>query len=234
MIDALPALGHGTLAAPAGSQSTAVAAGLLAFVLSLLVWPVVGFAIVVAHEGGHALTASMVGGKVQAIRVFARRRGETIHAGAGPVGRFFTTLAGYLGPPAFGLLGALLLHAGQSMAVLWISLVFLVLALIQMGNLLGAVAAIGTGAVMFSIIRYGSADARTFFAYVWTWFLLFGGVGSVIVTGWQNGDATSLRKRTFVPAFLWTAVFGTAAIAALIYGGGILLDMVHPHVHLAR
>jgi len=226
-------------AAPAASQSTAVAAGLLAFVLSLLVWPVVGFAIVVAHEGGHALTASVVGGKVQAIRLFGKNHakgwgGETAHRGAGPVGGFFASLSGYLGPPVFGLLGAFLLHAGYGMAVLWISLVFLILALVQMGNLLGAVVAIGTGAIMVSIIRYGSPDARTFFAYVWTWFLLFGGVGSVIATGWHNGDATNLRKKTFVPAFLWTVVFGAATVAALVYGGGILLDMIQPHLHLTR
>src|SRR5205814_8719424 len=115
-------------AAPAGSQSVVVMSGLVALVLSLIVWPVVRFAVTIAHEGGHALTASMMGGTVRSIHVYRnkdpRGRGLTTWSGVGPVGRFFTTLAGYVGPSIFGLGGSVLLAGGHSAAVLWLSLRF--------------------------------------------------------------------------------------------------------------
>lgn len=231
MLEALPALSRQASAAPAGSQLVAVTSGLVALVLSLIVWPLVLFAVIIAHEGGHALTASMMGGTVDSIHVYGkndpRGRGLTTHSGLGPLGRFFTTLAGYVGPSIFGLGGAVLLAGGHSVAVLWLSLVFLLLALLQMGNVLGRVATVATGAVLVLVLRYASPDGRTFFAYTWVWFLLFGGFGHVIATGWHSGDATTLRKRTLVPAVLWSALFGLATLAALGYGAGILLNLVY-------
>ena len=45
VFDALPALTRQASAAPAGSQSVVVMSGLVALVLSLIVWPVVRFAV---------------------------------------------------------------------------------------------------------------------------------------------------------------------------------------------
>jgi len=205
--------------------------GLVALILSLIVWPILGFAVVIAHEGGHAVTASMMGGTVKSIHLYRtndpRGRGLTRAAGVGPVGGFLMLLGGSLGPSVFGLGGAALLAGGHSDAVLWISLAFLLLALLQMKNVVGGVAAVATGAVIFLVLRYGSPDGRTFFAYTWVWFLLFGGFGHVVMSGWHRGDAGILRKKTWVPVMLWSAFFGTATLAGLVYGAGILLGLVH-------
>ncbi len=230
MIEALPALAH-KAAAPAGSLVVVVGAGLIALLLSLIVWPVVRFAVTIAHEGGHAITASMMGGTVESIHVYRnndeRGRGITFFRGVGPFGKFFTALAGYTGPSIFGLGGAVLLAGGHSVAVLWLSLVFLLLALIQMGNILGGLAAVGTGAVVILVLRYASTEGRTFFAYVWIWFLLFGGVGHVVASGWRSGDAGELKRLSLLPATIWSGFFGLATLAALVYGAGILLNLVH-------
>lgn len=229
----------GFLAAPGHpSQVVAVGAGLLAFGLSLIVWPIVRFAVTIAHEGGHALTASMMGGSVDSIHV--HRKGHPDGLGvtyfrSGPVGTFFALLAGYIGPSAFGLGGAVLLTAGRVTVVLWLSLFFLALALFQAGNLLGRFAMIVIGAVIVLVMRYGSAGQQVFFAYTWIWFLLFGGFGHVLVLqqgrkegGDTGSDAYQLRRMTFLPASLWSGFFWLLTLGALLYGGGILLGIVRP------
>ena len=232
VFEALPALASQASAAPAAPQPVVVMSGLVALVLSLIVWPVVGFAVVLAHEGGHAVTASMMGGTVKSIHMYgkndSRGRGLTRATGLGPVGGLLMLLGGSLGPSIFGLGGAVLLTGGHSDAVLWISLVFLLLALLQMKNVIGGMVAVATGAVIFLVLRYGSPDGRTFFAYTWVWFLLFGGFGHVVASHWHRGDAGTLKQKTWVPVMLWSAFFGMATLAALGYGAGILLNIVHP------
>jgi hypothetical protein len=218
------------------SKLVVVGAGLLALVIAVIAWPIVRFAITIAHEGGHAFTASMMGGAVDSIEIYRRNdprgRGVTFFR-AGPFATFLAALAGYLGPSVFGLVGALLLTKGQVKAVLWLSLVFLLLALLQSGNLLGFVSTISTGALIGAVLRYASEGQQLFFTYTWIWFLLIGGWGHVLLlqagrrSGPDNGsDAYQLRKMTFLPASLWSGLFWLGSLAALIYGAGILLGIV--------
>jgi len=214
-------------AAPAGSRMVVVGSGLLALFISLVVWPVVGFAVTVAHEGGHAITGSMMGGTVHSIRLGRGATGVTRILGGGLLGSFLTGLSGYLGPSLFGLLGAVLLTGGHDLAVLWLSLVFLLLALLQMRNILGAVATVATGALIVLVLKYAPPHGRTFFAYTWIWFLLFGGFGHVATPGrTTSADAAGLKKLTFLPATVWDGFFWLATLAGLAYGGGILLGLV--------
>lgn len=222
-----------------GSQVFIIGAGLVALGLSLVVWPIVRFVISLAHEGSHAITGSLMGATIEKIEVYRARpnqpRAATFYAKqAGPLGRFFTVLAGYLGPSAFGLAGAWLLASGHPAAVLWLSVVFLFVALLNAGNLLARVAIIIAGVVFFVVIRYASAAQQAFFAYVWIWFLLIGGFGHVLVLQRerrdgddQGSDAYRLRGMTFLPASLWSGFFWLATLVALGYGAAILVGAVH-------
>jgi hypothetical protein len=210
-----------------------VGAGLLALVLSVIFWPALRFAITIAHEGGHAVTGSVMGGRVDFIHIYRTGGGLTHVLDVGPVGGFLFVLAGYLGPSAFGLVGALLLAEDRPDLVLWLSVLFLLLALFQAGNFWGMLTMIITGAIIFMIVRNASPGGQTFFAYTWIWFLLFGGFGHVLVL--QNirkqgpdtrSDVHQLRKMTFLPASLWSGIFWLLTLAALIYGAGILLEIV--------
>jgi hypothetical protein len=213
-----------------------VGSGLLALVLSLAAWPMISFAVTIAHEGGHAISAAVMGGKVESIHVHRRRNpiaGVTKFRGVGPFGTFLTALAGYLGPSVFGLLGALMLTRGKTVVVLWLSLIFLLLALIQSGNLVGAIAIVALGTVIVVILRDTAAGTQSFLAYTWIWCLLFGGFGHVLTLQRARGqgadsgsDVVALRKMSLLPASLWSGFFWLLTLAALIYGGLILLGVV--------
>jgi hypothetical protein len=234
VIEEITALAQSDPTASAGQpQVVVIAAGLLAFVLTLTVWRVVEFAITIAHEGSHAITASMTGSAVESVRI-NRSGGATSFQDVGSLSKFLTWLAGYLGPSAFGLVGAVLLADDKVVAVLWISLFFLLLALLQSGNPLGAVVIVATGAVIVLILRYAPPGLQTFFAYTWIWLLLFGGFRDA--RGLRRlrkqgkdveSDAYQLRKLTHVPASLWSGFFWLATLVALFFGGLVLLELVH-------
>jgi hypothetical protein len=211
----------------------AISSGFLALAISLIFWPIARLAVTVAHEGGHAMTASMMGGSVTAISVSRKTGGLTETRGVGPVGSFFTAIAGYIGPSVFGLFGAALLVEGQVRAVLWISAVFLAMALLQSKNFGTAFVVICVGALLYWAIRYATEPQQTFFAYTWIWFLLIGGFGGVIaLQGIRAGgadtssDAYLLRRMTYLPSSLWSGFFWLATLAALVYGAGLLLGVV--------
>ena len=210
-------------------------AGLLALVLSVVVWPVVTVLMTIAHEGGHALTGSLLGGTVKYIKIRQTGDGVTQFApGIGPVAHFFAALAGYAGPSVFGLLGAVLLADGQVSVVLWLSLVFLVLALLSTSNWFGGVLIVVVGGVIVLVIRYATGGERTFFTYTWIWLLLFGGVVDVFAMqalrrrGGQIPDLHILRAKTYVPTSLWSGFYWLLSVVILVVGGGILLGILAP------
>ncbi|MET7397871.1 M50 family metallopeptidase [Dactylosporangium sp. NPDC005572] len=212
------------------SQLVVIGAGLTAFAVSVVVWPVVHVLITLAHEGGHAMAVSLMGGSVKSLKALRPQGGVTTFTGLGPLGRFVTALAGYVGPSAFGLAGAYLLSRGQVRTVLWISVVLLLMALFAAGSFYTRFAIIAIGAVIVMVMRKASDGQEAFFAYTWIWFLLFGGF--IHVLAFQNlrhagpdksSDAYVLRQLTFLPASLWSGLFWLASLTALVYGGGILL-----------
>lgn len=239
MNDAFIVLGQ---AATARGHSAAVSigSGLVALILTVVLWPLASFAITIAHEGGHAFTASLMGGEVTSIEVNGRRnstRGRTVRSELGPLGNFLTKLAGYLGPSVFGLIGTLLLVAGKVVDVLWLSLFFLVLALVQMRNLLGAFAVVVTGGLIVLTLRYLGGTVQAFLTYVWIWFLLLGGFAHVIglqrirAQGSDTGsDAYNLRLSTHLPASLFSGFFWLFSLLSLLYGGVLLLGIAHPRL----
>ncbi len=233
VVAALSVLAEPATSAPHHSPVLVLGTGLLALALGLVTWPIMKHTITLAHEGGHALFASLSGGTVDSVKVNRGISSATKVAGVGPLGRFLTALAGYLGPSLFGLAGALLLTGGRTVAVLWLSLLFLALMMLVVANLFGAVVLVGTGGLLFLAARYATGEAQTVAAYTWVWFLLIGGFLHVLdfrrerAKGPDTGsDAVALRAMTFLPAPLWVGFFWLATLAALLYGAAILLGRV--------
>jgi len=208
-----------------------VGAGLTALLIVGLGWAVTRYAITIAHEGGHALTASSLGVRVAGI-VIDSRGGETkSDLVPGSANDFLITLAGYVAPSLFGLGGAILLNVGQVRNVLWLSLGFLVCALFMSRNPVTVVKVGLTLLCILAVLRYAGAGFQTFFAYAWIWFLLIGGVRSVLnlsrirETGRDTvSDVYFLQKSSYLPASLWIGFYGLFSFASLVLGALILSD----------
>lgn len=237
MVQTLAGPGSEHVAVLAGGSPALVAgAGLLALVLSVVLWPVVLYAVTVVHEGGHVMTGAAMGGKVRSVKL-SRAGGVTDIEGLGPFGSFLTGLSGYVLPSVFGLVDAVLLRRDQVSAVLWLSLLFLIMMLIQAGNVLAAFVTVALGTAIVLVIRYATAGGQTFFAYTWTWLLLFGGFGGTLVLQAvrragddRRSDAYRVGKATMLPASLWSGFFWLTSIVAMVFGAGIMLGFVTVHL----
>src|SRR5882757_3635679 len=116
MNDTSSVWGQAAIALGGQSRAIGIGSGLVALILTVVLWPLASFAITIAHEGGHAFTASLMGSDVKSIEVNSRQssiRGLTTFTKSGPLGEFLTRLAGYIGPSIFGLIGTLLLIADK-------------------------------------------------------------------------------------------------------------------------
>jgi hypothetical protein len=213
--------GTGHQPSPVLVLSTALAA--LAAVASSRLWPVTRTVVTLAHEGGHALVALLAGRRVDGVRVMRSTAGVTVSEGhpAGP-GIVLTAAAGYLAPPLLGLGAAALLATGHLTGMLLLSLVLLAGLAVAMRNAFGIAAVVVTGAAIGFVLWRGSALGENVLGYLLTWFLLFGGVRPVLELQrtrrrrrGSDTDADQLALLTGVPAGLWVALFGLAALAAL-------------------
>jgi peptidoglycan/LPS O-acetylase OafA/YrhL len=139
-----------------------------------------------------------------------------------------TVAAGYAAPPLAGLGAAWLLSSGHVTALLWAVLVFLAAAFAAIRNAFGVVAVLAVAGLVYVVSRYASVAAQDAFAFLFTWFLLFGGVRAVTELrrrrrgGWDpRTDADQLARLTGVPAGAWVALFTVLGLAAL--AGSVLL-----------
>jgi hypothetical protein len=194
------------------------------------VWRIARNAVTIAHEGGHALVALLTGRKLRGIRLEFDTSGLTLSAGrpTGP-GMMFTLLAGYIAPSLIGVLGAWLLGGNRITLLLWLTVILLLLMLINVRNLFGVLSLLITGAIVFVVSWYASAEVKAIFAYVGVWFLLFGGVRPVFELQslrsrgrMPESDADQLAHVTHVPALFWVTVFLLVDLAALVVGAFLL------------
>jgi hypothetical protein len=194
------------------------------------VWRIARNAVTIAHEGGHALIALLTGRKLRGIRLEFDTSGLTLSAGrpTGP-GMMFTLLAGYIAPSLIGVLGAWLLGGNRITLLLWLTVALLLLMLINVRNLFGVLSLLITGAIVFAVSWYASAQVQAIFAYAGVWFLLFGGVRPVFELQslrsrgrMPESDADQLGHVTHVPAFFWVTVFLLVDLAALVVGAFFL------------
>jgi hypothetical protein len=208
-----------------GSDAALIGLAALAVVIGQFLWPFAEHVNVMAHEGAHAATASVLGFPVLGIRLNRDATGETTYrASASGLRRVVTSFVGYLGPSAFGLGAARLIVLGHIIAVLWLSVVFLVLLLLNLAppsfGFFSVPAAI---AALCVLIRYGAVGLDVVVAYGVTWLLLLSGVRVAVEDGASAGDAATLRTLTRLPRLLWALLWLAGTTEAVIIGGRILL-----------
>lgn len=202
-------------------------ASLLAALVALVVvlwqptWRLTRTVVTIAHEGGHALVAVLVGRGLTGIRLHADTSGVTYSTGAGRgAGVVAMFLAGYVMPPLLGLGGAVLVAAEMDQVALWIGIVLLVATLIQIRNAFGALVVLVSGAVLAVVTVWADPELRVGFAAAMCWFLLFGGVRACteLRRGRRRGrlrhsDADRLAELTPLSGAVWAGVFLLASWA---------------------
>jgi peptidase M50B-like protein len=205
----------------------AAALALIAVCWSVL-WRWTRTVVTIAHEGGHALVAVLVGRGLTGIRLHADTSGLTVSTGArrGP-GLVLTFLGGYPAPSLLGIGGALLVAADLAALMLWIAIVLLVATLVHVRNAFGVFSVLTTGALVGAVAWWGQERLQDGFAAALCWFLLFGGVRAVneLHRSRRRGasDADMLGSLTWVPRGMWVLLFWLLAVAAVIVAAGILL-----------
>lgn len=192
--------------------------------------------VTIAHEGGHALMAVLMRRRLTGIRLHADTSGLTFSRGKPTgFGAAMTLLAGYIAPAALGLGAAALTGAGHIVALLWITLVLLVVMLAFIRNWYGALALVVVGAGVFAATWYGNAIVQTVAAYLGAWLLLLGSVKPVLELGARRrrrgrgrggaSDADQLAGITPLPAGAWVFCFSLVTIAAAVWGTWMLLPL---------
>lgn len=208
----------------------AAAGAALVVVLWGLTWRLTRTVVTIAHEGGHAVVAVLVGRGLTGIRLHADTSGVTHSTGAGRgPGVVLMFLAGYVFPPLLGLGGAGLVAAGHPDVLLWLGVALLVATLVYVRNLFGAFAVLVTGGVFGAVAWWAPAEWQAGFAAALCWFLLFGGLRAVRELArsrrrrrTRTSDADQLAAITGVPGGLWTGLFGLIGTAALVAAAWIV------------
>jgi hypothetical protein len=203
----------------------------LVIVGSRQAWQVSRNVVTLAHEGGHAVVSIATGRRLDGIRLHSDTSGVTSSRGkVSGIGIVLTTAAGYVTPSLLGMGAAWLLAARHATALLWLVLVLLAAAFIAIRNAFGFVSVLATAAVVYAVSRLASASAQDAFAYLFAWFLLFGGVRPIFELQGRRrrgraamSDADQLARLTGVPGGAWVAVFAVVSLAALLVGGHWLL-----------
>jgi hypothetical protein len=205
---------------------------IIGLVAAVPLWKITKHVITVAHEGGHAIFASLLGGGVEKVTM-GLGGGSTYTKGGGWFTTIFVGLFGYLGPSLWGLIGGwMLVHGVAPKSVLVTSLVMLGVLLLSIRNLFGflLVPAIGYG--VWATVAHGSADVQKTVAYALMWFMLIGGVRSipglfrvVRAVGMKEPDTANLKRATWLPQLFFVALFLVGTVVALVYGGKMLLHV---------
>jgi hypothetical protein len=188
---------------------------------------------VLGHEAGHAFLAVLLLRWVFGIDIEKTGEGGTEHEKAmWPFGILISAF-GYLGPSLFGLLAAWLLLHDPPATVLWASIAFLVVMLLATRGFLGPLLIISLMVVLYQIVTKLEPPLVALAAHVWTWFLLISGVQRMLLFmreshyNIKGNDTEALRAATLLPTYVWGAILLLGTIAALAYGGAMLLRLAN-------
>lgn len=221
----------GTQPDPPGLLVAVTGALALAVVAIQPVWRLARNGITIAHEGGHALVAVLVGRRLSGIRLHSDTSGLTVSRGKPTgLGMILTLLGGYPAPALLGLGGAWLLAAGRITLLLWASLVLLFAVLLMIRNLYGLLSVLVAGTAIFLVSWYTEPAVQAAFAYGLVWFLVLGAVRppwELQAQRWRRGardsDADQLARLTLVPGLAWVGFFMVVTLAALALAAVLLL-----------
>lgn len=186
--------------------------------------------VTIAHEGGHALVATLSGRRLGGIRLHSDTSGLTLSRGRPRgFGMILTLLAGYTAPALLGLGAATMLSAGYASGLLWLLLAALALILVQIRNWFGLWSVLVTGTLILALTWFGTPLFQGIGALLITAFLLLGAVRTAIELqvsrsrrGGLSSDADQLARLTHVPAIVWAALFVLVAVLCLGLGASIL------------
>ena len=206
-------------------------AALIAWVLAVPMFFAGRYLTVLAHEGGHAFMAVAVFRLVKGITIKTNAEGDT--APDKVVWPFYILIAafGYLGPSLFGLFAAWLLLHDPAETVLWGSIAFLAVMLLATRGFLGPLLIICLMVALYQIVTRAEPSMVALAAHVWTWFLLISGVQAALLLMRERGynvkgnDTEALRAATLLPTYVWGGILLLGTIAALAYGGAMLLRL---------
>jgi len=177
----------------------------------------------IAHEGAHAIAGSAVGQRIRGVKLQPNATGATAMSGGAAAGRVTVGFVGYLGPSAFGLGAAKLIELGHSAAVLWLTLLLLVLLLVVLRGVFSFVPVLVVGGLLYIVARYGSVGAGSVTADAVAWFLLLSGVRVVFDHGVGAADAGNLAKLTHTRPGCWVWLWLVGSVLALAAGGSLLV-----------
>lgn len=203
----------------------------LVLVVPGAVWPVTRNVVTIAHEGGHALMAALVGRRLAGIQLHSDTSGVTVSAGKPTgIGMVLTAFAGYVAPSLLGLGAAALLAQGRVMATLWATTLLLALLFLLIRNFYGALTVSVTGLLVFGVSWWTPLMVQTVFASVLVWFLIVAGPRPI----WElhqkrrhgeaeDSDADQLARLTGIPGVVWIALFMGVAVGCAGYAALLLL-----------
>lgn len=202
--------------------------GLLAAVVVLVraLWEIAGPFETVVHESAHVLAGILTGRTIQGVKIEETGGGSTDMVPKSGCGYGVAAFVGYIGPSAAGLIAAGLISTGRMYAVLWLGLVLLAVMLVTIRNFFGGLVILMCGALLYLVVRYGTAEVETAFAYGVAWFLLISGIRVALrVAGRPKdvADAEILARMTFIFRWIWCLLWLVGTIAALLAGGRILI-----------
>jgi hypothetical protein len=208
------------LSGAAAALTGLAAFGAVAFEAS---WLIVRHVTVMAHEGAHAMVASLLFRKLGGIRLNSDATGGTTHAGGGALGSIVIKFAGYVGPSLYGLGAAKLIESGHVVTVLWIALFLFAVLLIQLRMSFGFITVILAGGLVFLVGRYTPVPVQIAAAYALTWLLLLSGVRRILEVNVGSADGRQLRTMTGIPRFLWFLLWLAGTLTAVAVGGKWLI-----------
>lgn len=195
-------------------------------------WRLLRIVVTIVHEGGHVLTALLVGRRLSGVRLHTDASGLTVSRGrsTGP-GMVAMYLSGYTAPCIAGLLITALVAAGWHATALVIAVALLAGLLLAIRNVFGFLVIVATGGALVALSRLTSVEAQRLGASVLAWFLVLGGLRAVgeLPSGRradraQRSDADQLARLTHIPAVLWIAVFFVIAVASAAASTALLVS----------
>lgn len=172
------------------------------------------------HEVGHALMASILGGKVRSISLFANTEGTAVTAHSSQIARNFTALAGYPFSSVCGFVMVWSIKHGYSSYILiaWCSLLIIAFFL-WIRNLYGFFWALSFGAITYYVM-FQNVMLKEPFAYFITAVVVVQSLASALIILYlsltrpeSSGDASNLAHSTrFIPPFIWGFLFAGQAV----------------------
>ncbi len=224
--DALSRIGEIQVPLPA---PVALSIGMLVFIglLGTTLWKIATHAVTVVHEGAHAMVGLAAGRKIRRVEINPKGGGTTRIVPQTGFGYGAAAFAGYVGPSAAGLVAAWLISIGHMVAVLWLGGLLLAAMVLLVRNFFGGIVILACGALLYLVLRHATAGVETAVAYAVTWFLLLSAPKDALSAARKPkdvADAKILAGMTPLWPSAWCFLWLVGTIAALLFGGAILLN----------